>query len=69
MKRNVGTADRIVRIVIGLAIIGAGIVYGSWWGAIGIVPLATGLVGYCGLYSVFGMSTCPVERSRDTSET
>lgn len=58
MTRNVGSADRAIRIVVGLGIIAAGIAYGSWWGAIGAVPLLTGLIGWCPPYSLFGISTC-----------
>jgi len=58
MKTNIGTADRIIRIVIGLAIIAAGIYFKSWWGAIGAIPLITALTGFCGLYVPFGISTC-----------
>ena len=63
MKVNVGGADRILRIVVGLALIllvlsgqiGA-------WGWIGVVPLATWLFRMCPLYSVFGMNTCPLSQ-------
>ena len=58
MKRNVGNADRIVRIVVGLGIIGAGVAYQSWLGAIGLVPLATAAIGWCPAYLPFGISTC-----------
>ena len=58
MKKNVGTADRIIRIVLGLAIIGVGIGWKSWWGALGIVPLATAAIGWCPAYLPFGISTC-----------
>ncbi len=57
-KKNVGTVDRIIRIVLGIAIIGAGIFYGSWWGAVGALPLLTGLFGTCGLYTLLGINTC-----------
>jgi hypothetical protein len=57
MKTNEGTVDRIVRIILGLVIIGIGVYYQSWWGAIGLIPLLTGLIGWCGLYAVLGMST------------
>ena len=49
MKCNVGRTDRIIRVIIGLAIIWAGFYYENWWGAIGIVPL-TAAIGYCPLY-------------------
>lgn len=68
MKANVGSVDRIIRIVIGIIILAVGFQYRSWWGLIGIVPLATGIVGFCGLYTVFGISTCPLEKSKETSD-
>jgi hypothetical protein len=58
MKRNMGSADRFVRIIVGLGIIAAGVYYQSWLGAIGVVPLATALVGWCPAYLPFGISTC-----------
>jgi len=62
MTKNVGSIDRILRIVIGaLLIIGALMGYG-WWMWIGVVPLVTGLMGNCPAYSLFGMSTCPMKR-------
>lgn len=62
MTRNVGTTDRIIRIVLGLIIIGLGVYFGSWWGAVGAILLATGLVGWCAIYAPFGISTCGVKR-------
>ncbi len=62
MKKNIGTTDRIIRVVLGLVIIGLGIYYGSWWGLLGLIPLATAAMGWCGLYSLFGLSTCPERR-------
>lgn len=58
MKTNIGTTDRIVRVVIGLAIIALGVYYQSWWGAVGVIPLITALTGFCGLYVPLGISTC-----------
>ena len=58
MKQNVGGADRIVRFVLGAAIVGAGIYFKSWWGAIGIVPLGTAALGVCPAYVPFGLSSC-----------
>ncbi|MDZ7857281.1 DUF2892 domain-containing protein [Sphaerotilus sp.] len=63
MKINVGGADRILRIVVGLILIllaATGQV--GAWGWIGIVPLATGLLKTCPLYSVLGMNTCPISQ-------
>ncbi len=50
---NVGTADQAARILVGLAIIGVGVVQGSWLGAIGIVPLLTGVFRFCPAYLPF----------------
>lgn len=61
MKTNVGGADRVVRIVAGVAIIAAGVAFKSWWGAIGAVPLLTGLIRWCPAYLPFGLSTCKVK--------
>lgn len=62
LAKNVGGLDKIARILIGaLLIIGAIMGYGAWmW--IGIVPLATGLMGSCPLYSILGLNTCPMKK-------
>lgn len=59
MLQNVGSVDRVIRVVAGLALIGATL-YGAIgvWGWIGIVPLATGLFRFCPAYLPFGLSTC-----------
>jgi hypothetical protein len=63
MKPNVGSVDRILRIVLGLALIGATLLgtIGAW-GWIGVVPLATGIFRFCPAYLPFGMSTCAMKR-------
>ncbi len=61
MKQNVGKADKIVRVLVGLAVLGVGWYYGSWWGAVGIVPIFTAAIGWCPGYLPFGMSTCKTE--------
>ncbi len=60
---NVGGIDRAARIIVGLALL-ALIFVGpkSWWGLIGIIPLATGLFSTCPLYRLFGLSTCPSQK-------
>ena len=58
MKTNMGTIDRWVRVVLGLAIGAAGLYFESWLGLIGLVPLGTALVGWCPAYVPFGISTC-----------
>ncbi|WP_346855763.1 DUF2892 domain-containing protein [uncultured Draconibacterium sp.] len=57
MKCNVGSVDRLVRIVIGLLIAIVGVVFDSWWGLVGIVPLATGLFKFCPLYLPLKITT------------
>ncbi|HRD95192.1 MAG TPA: DUF2892 domain-containing protein [Rubrivivax sp.] len=62
MKSNVGGIDRILRIVIGLALIAltlTGTI--GVWGWIGVVPLLTAGLGICPLYSILGFSTCPIK--------
>jgi hypothetical protein len=67
MKTNVGQRERIIRTILGVVIMGAGYYYQSWWGLIGLVPLGTGLVGYCALYTVLGLNSCPT--TTETKET
>ena len=63
MKVNEGTIDRTLRVIVGLVLIGlaaTGTV--GVWGWIGVLPLLTGIVGFCPAYAVFGMSTCPMKK-------
>ena len=64
MKTNVGSADRIIRIVLGIVIIAVGFVFQTWWGVLGIIPLLTGLVKVCPAYLPFGMSTCKTDNAK-----
>lgn len=57
MKPNVGGADRVIRIILGLVIIAAGLYFKTWWGVVGVVPLLTAFVGFCPLYAPFKIST------------
>ncbi len=64
MQNNVGGIDKILRIVAGLGLVGAtaaGML--PAWGWIGIVPLATGLIGWCPLYPLLGLNTCPLKKA------
>lgn len=61
MKLNVGSTERIIRVVAGVAILAVGAYYQSWWGLIGLVPIATGGVGFCPAYLPFGISTCKTD--------
>jgi hypothetical protein len=59
MKLNVGGIDRILRIIVGLALVAwAALLGGPIWAWIGVVPLATGAIGFCPLYPLIGCSTC-----------
>lgn len=58
MKRNVGKADRIIRVILGAGIIAGGVYYQSWWGAIGAGPIFTAVIGWCPAYVPFGISSC-----------
>ena len=58
MKCNVGKADRMVRVVVGLGVLAAGAYFKSWWGLLGLVPLLTAVLGFCPVYLPFGISTC-----------
>jgi hypothetical protein len=61
MTKNVGSVDRAIRILAGVVLIAlaaTGTV--GWWGWLGIVPLATGLIGWCPPYSLLGINTCAV---------
>jgi len=60
--KNEGNIDRILRVVVGLAIIGWGVYAQNWWGAIGAVPLLTGLIGWCPAYTLLGINTCPMKK-------
>jgi hypothetical protein len=57
MKKNTRSVDRLIRVVLGVALIIVGVVLKSWWGALGLIPLVTGIVGYCPLYALLRTST------------
>lgn len=58
MKANIGSVDKVLRIVVGLAAIGAGVYYNNYWGAIGLIPLGTALINWCPIYTILGVNTC-----------
>jgi hypothetical protein len=63
MTSNVGGIDRILRIVLGLVLIGlaaTGTV--GWWGWLGVVPLLTGAIGWCPPYAIMGFNTCAMKK-------
>ena len=64
MKTNGGGIDKILRIAVGIALIAMAYmnVVGVW-GYIGVVPLLTGLIGWCPVYPLLGISSCPIKKS------
>ena len=65
IKENVGGVDRTLRIIIGAVLIGIGLWYLSWWGAIGVVLMLTALLGWCPVYLPFGVSTSNKEKKTE----
>jgi hypothetical protein len=64
MLTNEGTIDRVIRVAAGLGILSLAFVGPQTpWAWLGLVPVVTGLVGYCPAYSIFGIRTCPAPRS------
>lgn len=64
MKSNVGGLDRILRVLVGIALIAltlTGTI--GVWGWIGVIPLLTGALGSCPLYAIVGLNTCPMKKS------
>lgn len=67
MKRNIGVADRTIRVAIGVSLLAVVALLDEpvrWFGLIGLVSLVTAVLGNCPLYSLFGLSTCPVSSAR-----
>ncbi len=65
IMKNVGSIDRVVRIVIGAGVLGAGFYFENCLGLIGIIPLLTALTGKCPLYMPFGISTCKTKTTEE----
>lgn len=67
MKANVGGVDKILRIIVGLGLLSLILILegdARWWGLAGLVPLLTGLINFCPLYSLLGLNTCPMQLKR-----
>ncbi len=63
MQTNVGTIDRVLRVVVGVVLIALVFVGPQTpWGWIGVVPIVTALVGFCPAYRLFGLRTCPLQK-------
>lgn len=59
--KNEGTLDRALRVIVGLALVAWAVFGGPIWAWIGVVPLLTGAIGSCPIYSIFGISSCPMK--------
>ena len=62
MTKNIGSIDKALRMVLGLALLSLLLVLDGparWWGLVGLVPLLTGLVSFCPLYALLGINSCP----------
>lgn len=66
--KNVGSIDRVLRIIVGLGVISLAF-WGphTLWGWLGLIPLVTALIGWCPLYAVLGIRTCPVKSAGTNS--
>jgi len=64
MKLNVGCIDRVLRIVVGIALITLAVlkIVGPW-GYVGVIPLVTGLFRFCPLYTLLGVNTCSIDKT------
>ena len=64
LKKNEGTLDRILRVLVGAGVLSLALVGPqSSWGYLGLIPLATGLIGSCPAYQLLGISSCPLQKS------
>lgn len=65
LMRNEGTVDRVIRVILGLGLLSL-IFVGpkTLWGLVGLVPLLTGLLGRCPLYTLLGIKTCPISTKK-----
>lgn len=62
MKMNVGSIDRVARVVVGAGLVAWALVGGPLWAWIGIMPIVTGAIGYCPAYPMFGINTCSAKK-------
>ncbi len=61
MNKNEGVVDRVVRIALGVGLLSLTVIGPqTWWGLVGLLPLVTGIAGFCPAYRLVGLSTCPV---------
>lgn len=64
LAKNIGSVDKVVRIVAGIVLLGLGIAGPlGWWGLLGLIPLGTALLNTCPLYTILGVNTCGIRRT------
>lgn len=63
MTKNEGSLDRIVRLALGIGLASWGVLSANWLGLFALIPLGTALVGWCPLYSLLGIRSCPLKKS------
>jgi hypothetical protein len=62
--KNEGNLDRALRVILGLVLLSLCVIGPETvWGLVGLVPLLTGLLGFCPLYKILGLSTCPLKKT------
>jgi hypothetical protein len=64
MKANIGGIDKVLRLVVGVALIAWAVMGGPVWAWIGVVPVVTVLINFCPLYAVLGMNTCSTKSTK-----
>jgi hypothetical protein len=57
MTANIGSADKVIRLVLGVVIVLLGVYFQSWWGLVGLIPIGTAFMNFCPLYVPFKIST------------
>jgi len=67
MKKNIGSIDKILRVLIAIILIAYGVINQSLLGLIGLIPLLTASLGICPLYSIIGISTCSIDEKTKES--
>lgn len=60
MQTNIGSSEKTLRLILGAVLLVAGAYFKSAWGLVGLIPLLTGLIGWCPLYRILGISTCRI---------
>lgn len=70
MNRNIGTLDRVLRVIVGAALVALTVTgQVGLWGWIGVVPLATALIGWCPAYTLLGITTCKTAPAHQVGQT